>query len=668
MLKQQLVANGDQKDHNTLNFQEVQHMVTALSKFVQKAVKAQQTAAQHRQANLDNAGAVGQGNQAKSINLQALPDDQRRLILQQQQQRNHELQQQQAREQHLKQQQQHRHFLAQQEFQRMQKQHEEQLARQQQQKSQEQKQQQQREQEQPQSKQHDQQQRPPQKAQTKQTAKQRQAQQQREKNSKPPSAPVDPKPPFALSPHRVPQYADSHATPKKLELPPSKKSKISQPAGKTSTSAAAAATAPTEPATIASPLSSGKTASPAARRALVQDAKIAPDVKPQFRCTTAECESRIFQNQAELDRHTNDAHAKIEDPFGFVMGCMAKALGLNEDGSLKAVVADISDTKHQVKSKAQSGAAAALASHSPSIKQEASTPVVGGTPMARITTQSGLRSSPAMMHLKTPQHGSRPLTPRSTPGKGSAALAQKTTAETTLPTPAPESSLDEASVPSPWANSALQPETLVRCFEGLDYLWGASILSPPKELASPALTPTSKTSETSKSGTTQEKAGGEAGMAFQSVEAKKGKDEHHVVANNTSAITSTAVIDYDSAFFDLDAAGAPITVTDADALDDLCSLGLFAEDDIFDFRTSNGNVLASASTSASAGNASNVVEDAHGTAGSGACDVGGDVAADKERVQKLLSMEWDQVIGANAGLEVDLPGFDVTGLDMWASL
>ena len=415
-------------------------------------------------------------------------------------------------------------------------------------------------------------------------------------------------------------------------------------------------------ATAPSPMSNGKTVSPAARRALIQDAKKAADGKPQFRCAVIECEFRTFQSQAELDRHTNDVHAKIEDPFGFVMDCMAKALGLNKDGSLKAAIAAAPDVKNSIKSKTQPGVALASVSNSPNIKHEVSTPAAEGTPMARVTTQPIMKSSPAMMHLKTPQPGSIPLTPKSTPGKASAALAQKSTAETTLPTPAPESSSDEAQTPSPWSKSTLQPETLAQCFEGLEYLWGNSILSSPKELSSPALTPTSKTSDSSKPGAAREKAEGEKGTSVEAAEAEDGKEDTLDMANGKAAVMSTSISDYDSILFDLDSAGVPTTLTDADALDDLCSLGLFADDDIFDFGASDGVTAASASASASAGKASagtkNVVTGSNGD----------DVATDTHKMQQLLSMEWDQVIGANAGLEMDLPGFDVKSTDMWASL
>ena len=644
-LKQQMAANNGSRDHYVLRFQEVQHLIATLSAFAQKAMlplKNHQIAAQQRQANMEGAGAVTQGSQAKPAHLQAVPDEQQRLMLLQQQQQ--------------KQQQQ---YLAQQDYQRAQKQHQEQLARQQHRKLQEQKQQQEQQQEQ-QVKQREQQQRQSQKTPSKQTPKQRHSQQQREKNNKPPSAPVDTKPPFALSPHRVPQYADSHAAPKHLELPVSKKAKTSQHAEKAAITSAVTASGAV---TVPSPTVSGKTASPAARRIVAQEGK-KPESKPQFRCASAECESRTFRSQAELDKHTNDAHAKIEDPFGFVMDCLAKALGLNQDGSVKVTAVDAPGANHHDKFKSQPTVPAITAGQTPNFKQEASTPAAGGTPMARVATQPGLRSSPAMMHLKTPQHGNRPLTPRSTPGRSTAAIPQKAIAETALPTPAPEPSSDEAPVPSPWANAALQSETLAQCFEGLDYLWGTSNLSPSRELASPALTPTSKTSETSGSGAAMTKAAEKASIPVEAANAKDGEEEMDSEANGSGAVVPVVKGDCNSAFFDFDAVGAPITLTDADALDDLCSLGLFADDDIFDFGTSGGDGIASSATSARSRRDSNGSRIVQNKVGAGTSDT----VTEKEGMQRLLSMEWDQVIGANAGLEVDLPGFELRGHDMWASL
>ncbi|KAK5240171.1 hypothetical protein LTR16_011016, partial [Cryomyces antarcticus] len=151
------------------------------------------------------------------------------------------------------------------------------------------------------------------------------------------------------------------------------------------------------------------------------------EVKPTFRCEDMDCEASIngFLTQTELDRHKEDEHKKIEDPFAYVLEVMAAALGLDKDGNRKPVKVEAKPTAPAV-AKPQPPAAAqptAAQIQMTKVKQEANTPTPAaaavGTPMNRILSQqAGIKASPsgsANNLLKTP---SKPVGKVQTPGSG----------------------------------------------------------------------------------------------------------------------------------------------------------------------------------------------------------------------------------------------------------
>ncbi|KAH7402356.1 hypothetical protein DE146DRAFT_463601 [Phaeosphaeria sp. MPI-PUGE-AT-0046c] len=250
-----------------------------------------------------------------------------------------------------------------------------------------------------------------------------QEQEQRQHNA--PSAPTTDRPPFALgdqSARGAPTYFEGAKTVTNLVLPDKKRTKLDT-VSQSST-----------PGPKASPrIGAGKGQSSEHTRQSQPD-KQAPQ-RPTFRCKASDCEYSVrgFDTQAALDSHVAQMHVKIENPLQFALESMAEFLDVDpKTGDPKV---DPNAAKRPLK------AATTASRVAQPIKTEnaangvpsGATPVgfqAAATPMARVPTQPGMKSSPVSNFLKTPQAMAKIATP------STSAHAKAT--PTSMPRPAPK--------------------------------------------------------------------------------------------------------------------------------------------------------------------------------------------------------------------------------------
>ncbi len=308
----------------------------------------------------------------------------------------------------------------------------------------------------------------------------------RRNQQKTPAAPTEAKPPFQIGPDGVPAYASPGLAPGELKLPPKKKAKTAHGGSAASTPAQAVPT-------HASPKVPEVVASPEVKRPPVPEpAKVVtPEVQPLFKCPVAECDSKGFGSQYELDKHKNDVHVKIDDPFQYVLDSVVGAFDLNPDGTSKApkqdvvAVAQAKDTKTPNPSKSQPSAAKAAGTPTAKPRDSATPSGAASTPMDRVPTQQS---------LKTPQTVAKPATPRSTPSK----LGAKPSTPSAQPQKAPVE--QPPAEPTPAAEPPLDTfdwdEYIHECFDGIDGVAGTLSVEPPMLLSSSSTTtPSPKTSD-----------------------------------------------------------------------------------------------------------------------------------------------------------------------------
>ncbi|KAI9833002.1 MAG: hypothetical protein M1819_003834 [Sarea resinae] len=314
-------------------------------------------------------------------------------------------------------------------------------------------------------------------------------------NSRPPAAPTTSQPPFALgasSPQGVPQaYGPNELTPDKLKFPPAKKRKPNQQGSAASTPAQGQNTTP------------GSTTSPqiikTEQKRQQQETKPVPEATPTFRCPVLKCEfnKKGFASQLELAKHTSETHEvkepPIADPLKFALESLAEGIGLNKDGTMKSPKEDqtfkVSPPEGSQKTQTTPS------KHAPSIKggKDIATPNLGaGTPSSRMQTGSKA-NSPAQTMLKTPQ-----VANAKTPASGTLALKGTPSKSGKEADEKSEKRGSSGGQPSPWQESLISPENLMRCFEGLEELDGISSFTSLRS-ATPIFTPPStKSNESSR--------------------------------------------------------------------------------------------------------------------------------------------------------------------------
>lgn len=285
-----------------------------------------------------------------------------------------------------------------------------------------------------------------------------------DRRHKAPPPPTTDRPPFQLgaqSPRGAPKYFhEPQVNAANLKMPMNKKVKLEHVNSQTST-----------PGTTSSPqIGAGKGASPELKRPQQPEKPV--ETKPTFKCKDNTCDFSIrgFDTQAELEAHTKDSHAKIEDPLKYAIEQVAEAVGLNKDGNTKPDAnatnrgtrpATVTSTKppHSGKS-----------GQTPNLKQEVSTPTgvqAAATPMARVATQSSaVKSSPSNNILKTPQTGPKAGTPST--GQQARGTPASTAKPTSKDTETAKAVAPEKKEEDPWATAPFDPASLKDIFDAMD--------------------------------------------------------------------------------------------------------------------------------------------------------------------------------------------------------
>lgn len=298
-----------------------------------------------------------------------------------------------------------------------------------------------------------------------------------------PAAPTAAQPPFLLgaqSPDGTPHaYGPTVLTQDQLKFPPPKKRKPNQQGSAASTPAQVQA-APAS----SSPPQMVKIPSPEAQR---QQA-----VPQTFKCPLGNCDASKsgFNSQAELAKHMADMHEPkeppIDDPLAWAMESVRLGLGLDAHGKMKPRKEE-PKAENKALEAPKMKLSASQQSQTP-MKQEVATPA-GQTalPMSRAATQTG--PSPASQMLKTPQ----PSIHVKTPASATSAAKLDPSKEPKAKSPSAAAVLKHPHTPpalDPWADSAISPASLSRCFSGLADLqsipWSELqlALTPPSSLSS----------------------------------------------------------------------------------------------------------------------------------------------------------------------------------------
>ena len=263
---------------------------------------------------------------------------------------------------------------------------------------------------------------------------------QQNRQQKAPQAPTTDRPPFPLgggqSPRGAPTYFDGALKVENLRLPDKKKQKLDSQAS--------------TPGAKASPrVGAGKDASPEMKRQ--QPPQRPVEQKPTFRCKTTDCDFsfRGFDTQAELDAHVKEAHAKIDDPLQYALDSMAVALDVDpRTGQSKT---DPATARKQAVGAGRGLSQPTRPGQTPNVAQNVSTPSgqpMAATPMARVPTQPGVKSSPSTHLLKTPQTGAKVATPStSAPAKATPSSITKPSAKETSLVAAANTQVEEDKQP-----------------------------------------------------------------------------------------------------------------------------------------------------------------------------------------------------------------------------
>lgn len=269
-------------------------------------------------------------------------------------------------------------------------------------------------------------------------------------SSRAPAAPTSPQPPFtfgAQSPQGIAKYPDkpNGLTQDKLNLP--KRRKGNPVAGTGSTSVPPPGTTPS------------KTLQAAKKTAQVTRPATPPPTL--IKCSVPNCQvnPQGFTTQAELEKHTSEAHEPkeppIEDPLQWTCEQIRLGLGLDENGKSVTPKAEGKAEKEVLEAPKMKSSTSAQGQSA--VKQETS------TPMTRVPTQTG--PSPASNLLKTPQASANVKTP------ASEVKSSSKEGKAGSPKPSTDSANREpSSSPDPWATSLVSPAVITEAWSGLSDL------------------------------------------------------------------------------------------------------------------------------------------------------------------------------------------------------
>ncbi|PSN67673.1 hypothetical protein BS50DRAFT_347014 [Corynespora cassiicola Philippines] len=226
---------------------------------------------------------------------------------------------------------------------------------------------------------------------------------EQQRQNKVPQAPTTEKPDAAIhfggqSPRGAPTYFDTAPPPVKLKLPDKKRPKMDPSSSQTST-----------PGAKPSPHMGSAKNSPEMKR------QAPPEPRPTFKCRDPSCphSTQGFDSQPELDAHVAQAHSRIDDPQQFAIDSMASYLDVDVKTGLPKTDPNASRLAATAKPAPPARPAQpAKSGQTPSVPQNATTPAqAAATPMTRVPTQTGVKSSPSTNLLKTPQTGAKVATP-----------------------------------------------------------------------------------------------------------------------------------------------------------------------------------------------------------------------------------------------------------------
>ncbi|EOD49161.1 hypothetical protein UCRNP2_4064 [Neofusicoccum parvum UCRNP2] len=170
-----------------------------------------------------------------------------------------------------------------------------------------------------------------------------------------------------------------------------------------------------------------------------------------------------FEAKDELDLHIKDAHAKVEDPLKFAIENVAEGLGLNPDGTPKQAKMDINaNIRGRPAPSMSKQPMATKPGQTPQIKAEAGTPATGAgaTPMNRVPTQTGMKSSPSAS-FKTPQAAIKAQTPGSSGAPAMNRTPSKAAKDANKPADAiMEDQIAPKPTTNPWDECPISPSQL----------------------------------------------------------------------------------------------------------------------------------------------------------------------------------------------------------------
>jgi hypothetical protein len=246
---------------------------------------------------------------------------------------------------------------------------------------------------------------------------------QQQRQQKAPSAPTTDRPPFALGDQAArgaPTYFDGAKTVTNLVLPNKKRTKLDNDSQAST------------PGPKASPRI-GKGHSPELTRQPAPGKQVPQP--PKFPCRVPDCDYSKggFESQNELDSHIAQMHMKIENPLQFALESMAEYLDVDHKTGEPRVDPNAAKRPPKVAPVASRTSQPIKSEHTPNVPPNAATPLgtqAVATPMTRVPTQTGMKSSPVTNFLKTPQAMGKAPTP------GTNAFTKAT--PTSMPRPAPK--------------------------------------------------------------------------------------------------------------------------------------------------------------------------------------------------------------------------------------
>ena len=298
--------------------------------------------------------------------------------------------------------------------------------------------------------------------QTQALTKMQQHQRSGSKSGAAPPAPTSTQPPVSFGGQQLPVGQPTYlgkpsVTADNLHLPPPKKRKQTLPVTTTTTTQQQQQQTSSPALSGAAPSPQLKAPSPEVKR------QAPPEIKPpKFVCPEVDCEmhSAGFATEEARNAHHVEEHVKpLEDPFRFVQENLALTLGLDAQGNPK------------VPPKSLDG------SQSAALPMSASASKQGQTPGMKLDLASTPMSRDASMRRQGSLTGAKGAENTPTPGKVSSIKNEDTPRLGDVKTFSGKQEPDLITIPieDPWANSTIDPQSLLASFAPLEPMAGGLI-------------------------------------------------------------------------------------------------------------------------------------------------------------------------------------------------